>query len=290
MPTAVPHSGASQLRLPISAPSAPPASGRAELADTIERGLRYRLTAKGRSSWSVLTTDKHGRQCRITLGDGSIPLAKARELAVLARADLTTGINPTAQKRERKQAARADREAMDAKASVPSVEQTAARWRDEIGRDMSKRYQAEMAGLLRRAMGTDMFSAVPIDQIDCDTFGQIVSAARDRGNGEGRHLLAISRTLFGWARRKGILLSNIVATWLDAQRDGRRMLPRWTAQPSRERVLSDDELTRVWRTMDDDEYTASQRAFVRMLIVSACRAGEIANLNWEDIRMTEGLI
>jgi integrase len=49
---------------------------------------------------------------------------------------------------------------------------------------------------------------------------------------------------------------------------------------SRERVLSDDELAKVWRAC---EHLNQPGAVVRMLILTGARREEIAQLRWDEI-------
>jgi len=50
-------------------------------------------------------------------------------------------------------------------------------------------------------------------------------------------------------------------------------------RPQRDRVLSDDELAKVWRACHDDDFGR----IVRLLILTGCRRGEIGGLRWSEI-------
>ena len=54
----------------------------------------------------------------------------------------------------------------------------------------------------------------------------------------------------------------------------------------RDRVLSDDELARIWRALDDSPYSA----IVKLLMLTGCRREEIGGLLWSEIDFDEALI
>jgi hypothetical protein len=87
---------------------------------------------------------------RVTLVGGSIPLARARELAVDAKARLARGDSPTEAKRQARAAERAARAAEAARAAVPTVSALAEAWQKAAEADTSPRYRAEVAGVMRR--------------------------------------------------------------------------------------------------------------------------------------------
>jgi integrase len=264
----------------------PPASGRIELADTLEKGLRYRVTCSGSASWSLLTTGPDGRQVRVTLGDGTIPLARARQLAVDAKARLARGDSPTEAKRQAKAAERAARAAEAARAAVPTVAALARAWQEAAKADTSTKYRAEVAGAIRRAMGADAYETTPADAVTVHGFEALVAATRRREDGEARHLVAVARTLFGWAVRKGTIPADPMADWLAQQRDGRNRLPKWMAQPTRERVLDDAELVRLWEALSGGDHSAQTRAFAGLLLLTGCRTGLREHWTWHDLRRT----
>src|SRR3954469_330005 len=105
MPRRIPPLNATRL-----ASLKPPATGRVELYDGQCPGLVLRMPASGAASWSYKFWNKvDGKQERLSLGCfPTIGLAKARELATKARAQLLDGVNPAATLRERRDAIRVE--------------------------------------------------------------------------------------------------------------------------------------------------------------------------------------
>ncbi len=100
----------------------------------------------------------------------------------------------------------------------------------------------------------------------------IAAKARD-APATGAHLYRVASAFLNHAEAAG---------WIDAP-----VLPRKGAAtlapppPSRERVLTDDELRRVWRAAET--LGPKARAFVRLLILTACRRSEVAGLRLGEV-------
>jgi len=89
-------------------------------------------------------------------------------------------------------------------------------------------------------------------------------AARNRGRS------ALS-AMFSWAVTEGLLDANPVQGTAKADEGG-----------SRERVLSKDELRKLWRALDDSAFSN----IVRLLLLSGQRRNEIGHLQWSEIDFT----
>jgi integrase len=94
-----------------------------------------------------------------------------------------------------------------------------------------------------------------------------VSAARAR---------AYLSALYGWAMREGLYDSNPVA---GSNNPGAGL-------PSRDRVLSGDELKVIWDACADDD----PGRIIRLLILTACRRDEISRLSWREVNFEHGTI
>jgi integrase len=55
---------------------------------------------------------------------------------------------------------------------------------------------------------------------------------------------------------------------------------------SRDRVLSEEELRRLWHALSDNRFSE----IVRLLLLTACRRNEIGNLTWDEIDLKRKLI
>jgi integrase len=73
---------------------------------------------------------------------------------------------------------------------------------------------------------------------------------------------------FGWMQREGLLDSNPARSTNKAAEGG-----------PRERVLSDDELGKLWRALDADQFGA----LVKLLALTSQRRSELGNLRWSEV-------
>ena len=80
---------------------------------------------------------------------------------------------------------------------------------------------------------------------------------------------AISK-LFSWALEEGLVDQSPMIG-----------VPHATTETSRDRVLDDGEIARIWRAAGKLDTTG--QAFVRLLILTAARRGEVAGMMWSEI-------
>ncbi len=86
--------------------------------------------------------------------------------------------------------------------------------------------------------------------------------------------------LFRFAVGIGHLDNNTFDTWMRREAGGRRSV-KWLRDGERERVLNDEEIARLWTASAGLDFPA--RAFVRILMLTACRSGEISGLGWREV-------
>jgi integrase len=66
-----------------------------DLFDSRNKGLNLRVTSTGVKTWYLVFSDETGKRARVKLGNyPQVPLAKARTLAIEAKANLDSGIDP----------------------------------------------------------------------------------------------------------------------------------------------------------------------------------------------------
>jgi len=160
-------------------------------------------------------------------------------------------------------------------------------------RDTSARYRAELLAAVGRGCGdraarcsheADRSCDLMARRINILTANDIATAAqgaRARGDGEARHLVRELRRLFNFACSAGHLAASPVDEWFRREKGGRCSIP-WMRDGTRERVLSDDELKRVWAAAESLDPTA--RAFARLTLLRACRFSEMTGLSWSEIQ------
>ncbi len=236
----------------------PPKSGQAEIWDSRIRGFGVRISSGGTKSF-ILLYRYNGRPRRMTLGRyPTLSLADARKLANDALYKLSHGTDPGAEKvRERRMPAIENFDAF-----VDHFIETYARRKN--------RSADETARLLRREF-VAVWRSRPLREIS----KQDVAAVLDRIMNAGKETtanrsLAAIRKLFNWAVERGHLDQSPCA--------GLRAPAK---NVTRERVLTDEELVRVWRGAESMGYPYGP--LVQVLILTAQRLNEVATMEWTDI-------
>jgi len=129
----------------------------------------------------------------------------------------------------------------------------------------------------RRVSLVDRWGARRIgDVTDADIVAAIDQVARHAPIAANR-LHAVLSALFGWAKDKRLVASNPCTG-----------LRRPAQETARDRVLSDDELRKVWQAAGElgHPYTG----LVRLLVLLGQRRNEIADLRWSEIDLEERVL
>src|SRR6516162_8622094 len=98
---------------------------------------------------------------------------------------------------------------------------------------------------------------------------------RDRGPVARNRARSALSAFFGWTITKGLLDANPVEGTAKVNEGG-----------SRERVLTQDELRQLWRTLGDDRFAD----IVRLLLLTGQRRNEIGGLQWGEVDLAKGII
>lgn len=209
---------------------------------------------------------KDGRHGRVTVGTyPEVGLAEARKRTLAQRAAMQGGADPVAEKRRNQAEAKARRQA-------PTV---AARWQEwaEVarvtamkGRGWSDAHTERVGWMLEKVVAPGLGKR-PLAETNRADWTKLVADAHKRGPAAAGNFLRIASAFLNYAEAAG---------WIEAP-----LLPRKASKlappvAARERVLSDDELTRVWKAAG--ALSSKTRAFVRLLILTAARRGEIADI------------
>jgi integrase len=244
--------------------------------DAEQRGLAVRVTASGGRTYLCQYT-LHGHKWRVPLGACSaISLAKARKAAAAAMGDVAKGINPAA---ERKQAATAER---------------AKRVRDRLtlrvliedwerlhlaGRRAS--YAAEAVRALNSAFADHLDEAAEdLDRVDVvralDALTRRKARRKKGGNDKPKggamtgRTAAYGRAAYGWGVKRGMVTANPFAE-----------LPIAKIIVKRERVLTDGEISEIWRAAG--KVVGPYGVIIRLLILTGQRRGEVAGMTWGEL-------
>jgi integrase len=206
-----------------------------------------------------------GRPAKLTLGNGSMTLAEARKAAAAALDTLAKGVDPgTAKLDEAKRAALAKADTLAAIA-----EQYLKREAEPKLRTAGQRRNT-FERLIYPTLG-----AKPIAEIKRSDIVRLLDKVEDSSGPRmaDECLMAVRRVMNWHATRSDDFRSPIV-------RGMSRSRP--AAERARDRVLTDDELRKVWHAADGGMFGS----FVRFLILTSARRNEAARMRWSEI---EGL-
>ena len=227
-------------------------------------GFRMRRGSGGKvlRAW-VCQYRRAGATRRVLLGSAEVVNAEAARAAakeVLAKVAL--GQDPQAEK--------ADRRDKDRNSLRTLVEEFLAAKEPRL----RPRSRVE----IRRYLTGGYFKAIhalPIDTITrADVAARVVAIARASGSPTAARARGALSNFFAWAMTMGLTEANPTIG---------------SAKPAeskpRERVLSDDELSAVWRACGDDEFGK----IIRLLILTGGRRKEIGDMCWSEISLDKGI-
>jgi integrase len=236
----------------------PPPTGSVDYFDDLTPGLSLRVTANDARTWTVFYRDQHARQKRLTLGRlPAVSLADARELAREAQRSVAKGGDPVVEKR-------AARDVLTfgelAKAYIENHAKPKKRSWAEDERQLN-------ANLLPK------WRTRPALEVTADDLLAVLNAKlRDGAPVAANRIRALVSRIytFGTEQRLVPATANPVIG-----------VKKPTKEMTRDRVLTQDEIRRLW------EACATQNAYVcawfRLRLVTAQRGGELLQMRWRDI-------
>jgi integrase len=229
-------------------------------------GFGLRLRAGGermRKSW-VAQYRAHGRTRRMKIGAlEKLSAEEARKAARKILAKVEVGHDPQAEKAARRQQdghtlAAVARDYLEAKKATVRVNTYR-----ELVRYLTGPYFKPL-------------HAMPIDQVTRrDVAFRLTRITAENGSITAGRARAALSALYAWALGHGLAETNPVVGTLKPE----------DSKP-RERVLSDSEITTLWRACGDDAFGK----IVKLLILTGCRRMEICGLRWTEIDLENGLL
>lgn len=250
--------------------------------DASTPGLALHITPAGSRTWYLFY--RRGVARRVKLGTyPAVSLSQARILARNERSRIETkNADPAAERRQQREA--------------------------ETIADLCRDYIAHYAKPRKRTWEADdrMLNAEVLPQwkhrkiadIKRRDVRALVQGVADRGAGvTANRLCALLSKLFNWAIDQELVEANPATR-----------IPRPTREQSRDRVLTDDELRRVWRLLSNLPSTADKpapgrkrsagaeddplcpvsphmAALLKVRLLSAQRGGEVARMRWADVEL-----
>jgi integrase len=226
-------------------------------------GYRLRRGAGGKvlKTW-VVQYRRAGGSRRMLLGPASVLSAEqARKEAKKALGRVAIGEDP--------QAVRADRRDKDRTKVKAVIDEFLAAKASEVRPATLRGLRLFLAGGYFKPL-----HGMPVDKVTrADVASRLVAIQRQHTPIIASRCRAALSAFYVWAMRMGIVESNPVTGTLQ---------PR-DSQP-RERVLSDAELAAIWRASGGDDYGR----IVKLLVLAACRRGEIGGMCWSEINFNAG--
>jgi integrase len=242
--------------------TAAPASGRVEHWDTVVRGLGLRVTSNGAKSWVVMYRHQ-GRKRRLTLGTfPPLPLADARRQAAEALRGVALGKDPAGRKKEER-AAETFGDIAEQYVEIYAKKEKRSWLEDRraLDRDLLPRFKHRKAASITRRELRKLLREI-VDR------GAPILANRT---------LEIARRIYNWA--------------LDEEIESVEVNPFAGMKPiseakRRDRVLSDDEVLKVWDKVTVEKATTAAR--YRLGLLTGQRPGEIRKMRWQDLDLGSG--
>ena len=199
---------------------------------------------------------------RIKIGDyPALPPAKARAEAEDLHAKVHTHGDPAAEKRKNR---------VEAGNTFEKLAQSYLEFqRAELRRNSLRELRRHLE------VNAKPLHALPLTQIDRDVIARRLDAvAKASGSVTSNRTRATLSAMYAWGMREGRAAENPV------------LHTNKRNEKSRDRVLSDAELCTIWRALGNDDYGD----IIRLLILTAQRANEIAGLSWPEIDFERGVI
>jgi integrase len=264
---------------------AAPARGEVVYRDVKTPGLSVRVRPSGAMTY-CLRYRVGGRgsvERRLTLGEvGALPLAEARKLAMNARAAVAGGRDPAG---ERQEAAKRAKAAAAPKATLAAIIDA---WeRDRAAHELTS--AASDARSLRREFAA-LLKRDPASITRAEIVGVFDDIRQDGRQGAVANVRARIHGLLSWAENAGRIPRNPMAGYRSARRSRAERLSA-LGKRAGGIMLDMDEIAALWRACDDQRVRPSFGAYIKLLILSGCRRGEMAQarLSWTKLATADQL-
>jgi integrase len=246
-----------------TAAAAKPTAARYELRDKKVPGLRLIVQTSGVRTWALRYKVPKGRARRYTIGQLSdaLGLDEARRIAAKVKLDVVKGVDPAAERREARRTG----------TTVQTV------WDEYRALHLTKRRDSTAAAAKRLFDNTVIrkWGKLEIASIRRRDVMALLDGMRDEPAKANKAKARLNH-FFGWAVDREIIEASPCAN-----------IKQPNKPKSRDRVLTDDELRRIWKASDEAGYPFGP--MIKMLILTTARRTEVAAMVWAELSGQENL-
>lgn len=241
---------------------------RLDISDAACPGLWLRVTPNGVRTFSIRYR-ANGRLARYTIGTYptvSLKVARAEAFSLFTR--IRAGEDP----RHRK---------MDARiiGKHVTVDFIVDHYRDALAKRVrQKKYTVGHAMEIERRLKAEVVPKIgdrPFESVTRETIKQLLDGIERRAPRVAGHIYYDLCVLYKWALRENLIKASPML--------GIEPPPKPEA---RDRVLSAEELRRIWSATDA---TTSYATIVRLLMLTAARRGEVTSARWSEFDLARGV-
>jgi integrase len=244
-----------------------PAKGQVEYFDQLLPSFGLRVSYNGTKAWFV-TTRIRGKLVRITIGRfPGWSLARARDAARQIKSQAEAGIDPREiQRNALEEEARHHRNTFAAAAD----DFLAFYARRKLRTSTVREYERILLG-----SDTCKLRPRPISDITQHDIRDVIDAIEGRGSpGAANRALAYLKKFLSWCVDRGLIASSPA---------GRIEPPH--SNGSRDRVLDEEEIAIIWSAFKAEG--GSFGAIFKLLLLTGQRRGEIAGMQWNELKELE---
>ena len=237
-----------------------PKRGRATYYDARLPGFGLRITDRGARTW-VVEYRAGRRKRRMTLGTyPTLPLADARDQAKTILRDVGRGEDPASERRNAREAS--------------TFGELAREYLDRHAKPKKRSWREDERILSRYVPRA--WNGAPASSITRRDVRLVVEGIAERGAPiMANRVLACLGKVFNFGIKRELVEANPCA-----------LLDRPSAERQRDRVLTADELRRLWQALDgEDAHTA---ALFRLYLLTAQRGYELRTMGWADVDLEAG--
>jgi len=237
----------------------PPSAGQITYWDTLLPRFGLRLAAGGARSW-IVQYRHHGRTQRLTFAKhGLMGVADARTRAKELLAQVTQGDDPAAERRAARDAA--------------TFEELAQEYIERHAKPKKRSWKEDqriLATYVPKSWRHEPASSITRRQVR-----DLVEGLAETAPIMGNRVLACLRKVFNWGLGRELIDANPCAG-----------IERPAAEHQRDRVLSPDEIRRLWKALDEEDRPTA--ALFRLYFLTTARGYELRTMRWDDLDLESG--